>query len=102
MVQVCRNCDGGNAASQARIESRERALINDPDLRKYFETSVGVSFTNLNIRQPKLTGIPCADSLIGSQSRGLQQIVSGIADSAVCRTVITDSIIIEEGRRHAT
>jgi hypothetical protein len=71
MVQICRNCDGGNAASQVKIESRERALINDPDLREYFETSVGVSFTNLNIRQPKLTWIPWADSMIGCQSRGL-------------------------------
>ncbi len=85
MVQVCRNCDGGNAASQARIESRERALINDPDLRKYFETSVGVSSTSLNIGQPQLTTFPCLNSMIGCQSRGLQQIVPGIVDFGVCK-----------------
>ena len=72
--QVCRNCDGGNAASQARIESRKRALINDPGLRKKFETSVGVTTTNLNIRRPKPRWIPCAVFLIGSHSHDLQQI----------------------------
>lgn len=90
MVQVCRNCDGGNAASQARIKSRERALINDPDLRKYFETSVGVSSTNLNMRQPQLRLFPCSDSMIGYQSRGLQQIVTGIADFGVCKNQPVD------------
>lgn|GEM_PF-2924850 len=56
--QVSGNRDGGNAASQARTESRKRALMNDPGLREKFETSVGVTSENLDIRQPKLTWFP--------------------------------------------
>jgi len=52
-AQIHGNCDGGDAASQARIESRERALMHDPGLRKKIETSVGVTPANLIIRQLK-------------------------------------------------
>lgn len=36
-------CDGGDAASQARTESRLRALVIGPGLRNIFETSVGIT-----------------------------------------------------------
>lgn len=49
--QVCTNRNVGNASSQARTESRERALMNDPGLRIYFETSVGVISANREVRR---------------------------------------------------
>ncbi len=92
--QVCGNCDSGNAASQARIESRKRALMNDPGLRKNFETSVGVTTTNLNIRRPKPTWVPCAASLIGSRCHHLQQIVH---PSPVCAVYFLSNDIVTNG-----
>lgn len=83
-AQICGNCDGGDAASQARIESRKRALIGDPGLRKKFETSVGVTSTNLNIRGPRPAWVPCAGTMIGSRSFSLQQIVGDTENSADC------------------
>ena len=74
------------------IESRERALFTDPGLRKGFETSVGVTSTHLNIRRPKPTWGPSAESIIGSLTSQLQQIAVGDTDSVVCLLIAATNV----------